>query len=138
MSRGQLFLVAGGLAATAVLCLVWAASMTPDVRSHVADQYQQYSSGRYACDGTPQQVATELSEYEEPEARASDRGSEYLRYEDDVAIIGPDGNRSCTVRMEGLDEGYSGGAFIFLGPGFTPGSPAGGAGGSGGGPGGTK
>ena len=138
MSRGQLFLVAGGLAATAVLCLVWAASMTPDIRSYVADEYQEYGSDRYACDGTPQQVADELSEYSEPEAWASDRVSEYLRYDDDVAIIGPEGSRPCTVRMEGVDEGYSGGAFIFLGPGFTPGSPAGGAGGSGGGPGSGK
>jgi hypothetical protein len=53
-------------------------------------------------------------------------------------IVGPDGNRPCSIRLEGLSAGYSHGAFLFLGPGFTPGSPSGGAGGSPGGPGGIK
>lgn len=138
-SRGRLFFLAGGLGVTAIVCLVIAASLGPDLRSYLGDRYQEYGSGRYECDGTPQQVADDLSAYQQPEARQADRGSEYLRYEDDIVVVGADGNRPCTIRLEGLDEGgYSGGAFIFLGPGFTPGSPAGGSGGSGGGPGGGK
>ena len=138
VTRGQLYFLAAALAGSSVLCLILAASMGRDVRSHVGEQYQAYGDNRYTCTGTPAQAANELAQYQEPEARASDRGSEYLRYEDDVAIVGPDGGRPCTVRMESLDEGYSHGAFIFLGPGFTPGSPAGGSGGSPGGPDGTK
>ncbi len=66
------------------------------------------------------------------------QGTEYLRYEDDIAVVGPDGNRPCTVRLEDVNEGYSHGSFIFLGPGFTPGSPSSGSGGSPGGPDGAK
>lgn len=53
-------------------------------------------------------------------------------------IVGPDGNYPCSIRVEPLSAGYSHGAFVFLGPGFFPGSPSGGAGGTPGGPGGTK
>lgn len=70
-----------------------------------------------------------------PAARAADGGSEYLRYDDDIVIVSPDPAGS-TVRVEDLDGRYRGGAFLFLGPGFRPGSPA--AGGSGGGPGDVK
>ncbi|MDF2583612.1 MAG: hypothetical protein K0R33_2255, partial [Mycobacterium sp.] len=56
----------------------------------------------------------------------------------DIVIVGPDGRYPCSVRVEDINSRYSGGGFIFLGPGFTPGSPAGGSGGSSGGPGGTK
>lgn len=138
MSGKHLYFLAAGLAVTAVLCLIIAASLGPDLRSHVSDNYQQYSSGRYTCSGSPTKVAEDLSQYKKPDAKTSDRGTEYLRYDDDIAIVGPDGTRPCTIRLEGLDEGYSHGTYIFLGPGFSPGSPAGGAGGSRGGPGGTK
>ena len=71
-------------------------------------------------------------------ARASSAGSQYLRYDDAIVTVGPDGPHSCSVRVEDLAAGYSHGAFIFLGPGFYPGSPAHGSGGSTGGPGGAK
>lgn len=139
LSRVQLFALAAGLGVAGVLFLIMAASLGTDIRSHVGETYQEYASGKYQCSSTPARVAADLAEYQEPEAQASDRGSVYLRYDDDIAIVGPDGNRPCTIRLQGIDEGgsrgYSGGGFIFLGPGFTPGSPAGGSGGSGGGPG---
>jgi hypothetical protein len=142
MSRGTLFLLSGLLAVAALLFLSIGVSMSPDLRSHVEDTYRQYGSDqgghRYECDGSPKQVADELAEAQEPEVRKSDRGTEYLRYEDDIVTVGPDGSRDCSVRVEGLEGGYSQGSFIFLGPGFSPGSPAGGAGGGPGGPDGTK
>ncbi len=65
-----------------------------------------------------------------PAARQADGGSEYLRYDDDIAIVSaaPGGS---TVRVEDLDSRYRSGFFGFLGPGFRPGSPAGGSGGPG-------
>ena len=86
----------------------------------------------------PTQVADTLADYQEPEARAANGNNEYLRYSDNIVTVGPDGNYPCSIRVEPLSAGYSHGAFIFLGPGFFPGSPSGGAGGTPGGPGGTK
>lgn len=62
--------------------------------------------------------------------RAADGDSQYLRYGDDIVIVGPDGDRPCSIRVEPLSAGYNHGSFIFLGPGFTPGSPCGGSGGT--------
>src|ERR1700757_3706266 len=93
---------------------------------------------RYLCEGSPAQVANTLAGYQSPAARASNAGSQYLRYDDPIVSVGPDGPHPCSIRVEDLSAGYSHGAFIFLGPGFYPGSPSSGAGGSSGGPGGTK
>jgi hypothetical protein len=138
VSRGRLFLLSGVLALAALLCLALGASATPDIRSHIDRTYQRYATtadaNLYECSGRPADVADELAAVREPHARASDRGTEYLRYDDDIVAIGPDGNRPCTIRVEDIRRGgYSGGAFIFLGPGFFPGSPAGGSGGGTGG-----
>ncbi|OBF92384.1 hypothetical protein A5790_14330 [Mycobacterium sp. 852002-51152_SCH6134967] len=144
MSRTALFWLAGGLAVAGIACLVLGISLqNRDIRTYVAENYAAHSHGSeassYECSGSPSEVADRLADYRAPEARATDRGIEYLRYDDDIVIIGPDGNRPCTIRVEDVrGSRYSGGAFIFLGPGFFPGAPAGGAGGSSGGPGGTK
>lgn len=143
MTRTGLFWLAGGLAVAATVCLVLGISLqSRDIKSHIAGTYRQYSTdadgARYACDGSPGAVADQVAAYQPPEARASDSGSEYLRYDDDIVIVGPDQGRPCSVRVEDTDARYSSGGFIFLGPGFFPGSPAGGSSGSPGGPGGTK
>lgn len=143
VTRTNLFWLAGGLAVAGVVCLIWGISlMGNNIRSHLASTYQEYSSdadgARYACSGTPSRVASDIAQAQPPEAQAGDRGSEYLRYDDDIVIVGPDGNRPCSIRVEDTDARYSGGGFIFLGPGFTPGSPSGGSGGSPGGPDGSK
>lgn len=143
MTRTFLFWLAGGMGALgAVLLLAGMLMLGKDVRGHVGDTYRQYSAdggnGRYECSGSPKQVADEIARYDAPEARASDRGTEYLRYNDDIVTVGPDGQYPCSIRVEDTNARYSGGGFIFLGPGFTPGSPAGGSGGSPGGPGGSK
>jgi hypothetical protein len=143
VSRNALFALAGVLGALgAVLLITGLVLLNKDVRNHVSENYRQYAAdggdGRYECSGSPKSVADDIASYDAPESRASDRGSEYLRYPDDIVIVGPDGRYPCSVRVEDINSRYSGGGFIFLGPGFTPGSPAGGSGGSSGGPGGTK
>jgi Domain of unknown function (DUF4247) len=143
MSRNRLFWIAGGLAVAAVVSLVFGIVLQQkDIGSYIAGHYREYSRDangtRYLCTGSPEQVANTLANYQAPEARASNGDNRYLRYSNNIVTVGPDGNYPCSIRVESLSAGYSHGAFIFLGPGFTPGSPSGGAGGSPGGPGGTK
>jgi hypothetical protein len=142
VSRTVLFVLSGGLAVCAGICLYLAVTLLPNIRSYVGDNYQQYAGSgndqRYACSGSPDDVADDLVGQQDPDAQADDKGVQYLRYDDDVVIVGPDGNRPCTIRVQGIDAGYNQGSFVFLGPGFFAGSPSGSAGGSSGGPDGAK
>ena len=143
MSRNGLFLLAIGLAITSVVSLAFGISMQhKDIRSYIASHYQEYARDaggtRYLCTGSPNQVADTLTGYQSPAARANNAGTQYLRYDDAIVSVGADGTHPCSIRVEDLAAGYSHGAFIFLGPGFYPGSPSRGSGGSTGGPGGTK
>ncbi len=142
MTPRKHFQIAGLLAVGALVCLVLGVIAFPKIGSHISDNYQRIrhtaAGDDYRCSGNPVQVADDLASYRTPEARQSDRGTEYLRYDDDIVTVGPAAGEPCVIHIEDLDAGYRGGAFIFLGPGFYPGAPSGGAGGSGGGPGGTK
>jgi Domain of unknown function (DUF4247) len=143
MSRNRLLLIAGGLALAATASLIFGIMLLhKDIASYIAGHYHEYSrdanGARYACTGSPDEVADTLADYQAPVARADNDQNEYLRYSNNIVIVGPDGSRPCSIRLENLSAGYSHGAFIFLGPGFIPGSPAGGAGGRPGGPGGVK
>jgi hypothetical protein len=143
MSRNRLLLVAAALALAAIGCLIFGVSLLhKDIRSYLAAHYHEYSHDaggtRYTCDGSPAQVANTLAGYQTPEARATSAGTQYLRYNNAIVTVGPDGTHPCSIQAEDLGAGYNHGAFIFLGPGFYPGAPAGGAGGTAGGPGGTK
>ena len=143
MSRNRLFVIALVLAITSLTSLIFGISLqSKDIRSYIAAHYREYSRDangtRYLCDGSPAKVANTLAGYQSPAARAQSAGTQYLRYNDAIVSVGPDGPHACSVRVEDLAAGYSHGAFIFLGPGFYPGSPSSGAGGSSGGPGGTK
>jgi hypothetical protein len=143
ISRKGLFWLSGGLAVAAIVSLVFGIILlNKDIASYIASHYHEYSRDangtRYVCTGSPDDVADTLAEYQEPEARAANGNSEYLRYSNNIVIVGPDGQYPCSIRVENLSAGYSHGAFIFLGPGFSPGSPSSGAGGTPGGPGGTK
>jgi Domain of unknown function (DUF4247) len=143
MSRNRLFVIAVVLALTSFTSLFFGISLQrKDIRSYIASHYREYSHDadgtRYLCEGSPAQVANTLAGYQSPAARASNAGSQYLRYDDAIVSVGPDGQHPCSIRVEGLGGGYSHGAFIFLGPGFYPGAPSSGTGGSSGGPGGTK
>lgn len=143
MSRNRLFVIAGVLGVAGVACLIFGIILLQkNIASYVAGHYHEYARDvngtRYQCTGSPDQVADTLADYAEPNARADNGKTEYLRYSNNIVIVGPDGNYPCSIRVESLSAGYSHGAFIFLGPGFSPGSPSGGAGGTPGGPGGTK
>jgi hypothetical protein len=143
MSRNRLFVIAVVLALSSFTSLFFGISLQrKDIRSYIASHYREYSHDadgtRYLCEGSPAKVANTLAGYQSPAARASNAGSQYLRYDDAIVSVGPDGQHPCSIRVEGLGGGYSHGAFIFLGPGFYPGAPSSGTGGSSGGPGGTK
>jgi hypothetical protein len=145
MTRTRLFILAGVLTVSAVACLVFGVLqiMTDqDVESYISGHYSQYASDpnavRYQCSGSPSDVADDIEDFQDSAARTSNRGTEYLRYDDNIVVVGPDGNRPCTVRVEDINAGYSHGAYLFLGPGFHPGSPSSSAGGSSGGPDGVK
>jgi hypothetical protein len=143
MTRNRLFVIALVLTIASFGSLIGGVTLLhKDIRSYIAGHYREYSHDaggtRYACDGSPGQVADTLADYQDPAARASSAGTQFLRYNDAIVSVGPDGPHPCSIRVEDLSAGYSHGAFIFLGPGFYPGAPSSGAGGSSGGPGGTK
>jgi Domain of unknown function (DUF4247) len=143
MTRNRLFVMALVLMIAAFGSLIGGVTLLhKDIRTYVADHYREYAHDadgrRYVCEGSPAKVADTLAGYQSPAARASSAGSQFLRYDDAIISVGPDGTHPCSIRVEDLSAGYSHGAFIFLGPGFYPGAPSGGAGGSSGGPGGTK
>jgi hypothetical protein len=143
MSRNRLFLIAGALAIAATASLIFGiVLLNKNIASYIASHYHEYSDdangARYVCTGSPEDVADTLADYQAPEARAASGDNEYLRYSNNIVIVGPDGSYPCSIRVESLSAGYSHGSFIFLGPGFTPGSPSSGSGGRPGGPGGTK
>jgi hypothetical protein len=143
MTRNRLFVIAIVLVIAAFGSLIGGVMLLhKDIRTYVADHYREYSRDaggiRYACEGSPTSVADTLAGYESPAARASSAGTQFLRYNDAIISVGPDGPHPCSIRVEDLSAGYSHGAFIFLGPGFYPGAPSSGSGGSSGGPGGTK
>lgn len=131
----------GVVAGMGVAALLTSCSGQSDIRTFIADTYEQRSSTRDAATfASPDPVGTttaRIVQRKEPAARQADGGSEYLRYDRDIVIVSaaPAGS---SIRVEDLGGGYSGGAFVFLGPGFNPGSPSGGVRGGGGGPGGVK
>jgi hypothetical protein len=143
MSRSRLYLIAGALAVASAASLIFGVLLLQkDVDSYIASHFHEYSrdanATRYTCTGSPAQVANTLAGYQAPVARGASGSNQYLRYDDNIVIVGPDGKYPCSIRVEDLSAGYSHGSFIFLGPGFTPGSPSGGSGGRPGGPGGIK
>ena len=142
MKRIHFFLLSGALTVAAAVCLYFGVTLMPDIRSYVTDNYQQYSGSgdttHYACSGSPASVADDLADAQDPDAQVTNGKTTYLRYDDNIVAVGPEGNRPCSIRVEGLGAGYNHGSYVFLGPGFYPGSPASGSSGSPGGPDGTK
>ncbi|CAM4416239.1 hypothetical protein MB901379_01943 [Mycobacterium basiliense] len=143
MSRNRLFVIAGALAVAATVSLVFGITLlNRDISSYIASHYREESRDvngtRYLCTGSAKDVANTLAKYKSPAARASYGDTEYMRYRRNIVSVGPDGTFPCVIRVENLSAGYNHGSYIFLGPGFYPGSPSGGSGGSPGGPGGSK
>lgn len=137
MSANRLFLIAGVLAVAAAVSLVSGITLlNRDIATYIGEHYREEShdvdAKRYLCSGSPKQVADTLTKYKTPAARATHGENEYMRYRRNIVIVGPEGTHPCIIRVQSLNAGYNHGAFIFLGPGFTPGTPSGGSGGPGG------
>lgn len=96
------------------------------VRGYLDDTFtEQSESGdttTYLATAPVPATAQQITAAVEPIARASDAGSEYLRYDDDIVVVSGAGAASA-VRVEDLEGPYRDGAYAYLGPGFTPGSP---------------
>ena len=62
MSRMYLFVLSGGLAVAAAVCLYFGITLLPNIGSYVTDNYHQYAgsgdTARYACTGSPNDVAS--------------------------------------------------------------------------------
>lgn len=128
------------LACVLLVCaLLGGCGLGSDVRDVIEDRYpMQQRTGDtvvYTSNEPVSSTVAAITGAVRPSARSADRGAEYLRYDDDIVIVSP-APAGSTIGVEDLDGRYRGGAFVFLGPGFRPGSPA--AGGFGSGPGGTK
>lgn len=99
---------------------------------------------RWTCgDRDPIEVGRELREEIRPQAYSENDGAAYLRTKNYLFIVSRQtpqaGSRdTCLITRESLGGRYSGGHFIYLGPGFGPSAPSGGSGGSAGSFGGAK
>ncbi|NLE79012.1 MAG: DUF4247 domain-containing protein [Rhodococcus sp.] len=120
----------------AAFVLLLTSACGSQAHDYIRDNYQHQSSqgdtDTYHSKDPVGTTAAAIADAKRPDAREQDGGSEYLRYNDDIVIVSAAAGGGSTVRVEDIDGGYRGGAFIFLGPGFNPHSPAGAAGGSGG------
>ncbi|HET8994774.1 MULTISPECIES: DUF4247 domain-containing protein [unclassified Rhodococcus (in: high G+C Gram-positive bacteria)] len=120
-----------------VVAVLATAGCGSQVHDYIADTYEHRGrSGDVDTYYSPDPVGTTVSDIvanDDPAARKADGGNEYLRYNDDIVTVGAASGGGSTITVEDLDGRYSSGGFVFLGPGFTPGSPAAGntSGGSG-------
>lgn len=116
---------AAGLAVS--LALLTGCGAGSDVRSFIDDTFDEQSesgdSSTYLAAAPVPAATSQIAGAVPPAAQASDAGSEYLRYDDDIVVVSPASGGSA-VRVEDLDGAYRDGSYAYLGPGFTPGSPA--------------
>ncbi|MFZ2530323.1 MAG: DUF4247 domain-containing protein [Rhodococcus sp. (in: high G+C Gram-positive bacteria)] len=118
--------------------VLFAAGCGAPVRDWLSDTYElRDRTGGVTTYYSPDPVGTTVSrivDEREPAARSADGGREYLRYDDDIVTVGSAAGGGSAVTVEDIGGRYSSGGYAYLGPGFTPGSPAAGniSGGSGG------
>jgi hypothetical protein len=114
--------------AAALLALLAGCGAGSDVRSFVDDTFDEQSesgdTSTYLAAAPVAAAAGQIAGAVPPAAQADDAGSRYLRYDDDLVVVSPASGGSI-VRVEDLDGAYRAGTYAYLGPGFTPGSPAG-------------
>lgn len=120
------------LAGAALALLLTACGGSGDVRGYLRDEFGDSArSGESETWQTSSPVGTVTGRIvgaRDPLARRADGGNEYLRYDDDVVIVSPAPGGGSSIVAEDLDGRYRSGGFLFLGPGFSPGSPAAGSG----------
>lgn len=113
--------------AAALLALVAGCGAGSDVRGFVDDTFDEQSesgdTSTYLAAAPVVAAAGQIAGAVPPAAQADDAGSRYLRYDDDIVVVSPASGGSI-VRVEDLDGAYRDGTYAYLGPGFTPGSPA--------------
>ncbi len=116
---------AAGLAVSLVLLTGCGAGS--GVRGFIDDTFDEQSesgdTSTYLAAAPVAAATSQIAGAVPPAAQASDAGAEYLRYDDDIVVVSPASGGS-TVRVEDLEGSYRDGSYAYLGPGFTPGSPA--------------
>ena len=98
--------------------------MQKDIGAYIASHYKEYprdaNGTRYACTGSPEDVADDLADYQQPEARADNDKNQYLRYSNNIVTVGPDGNRPCSIRVESLTRDTATARLSSSAPGSAP------------------
>ena len=125
-------IVGGILAIVLGLALVVASS---NAVRYVRKNYTQAAgtASTYECRGDRSTTVADISAHERPDAKNLQEQTEYLRYGDDMIIVGPSGGSSCRVQIDENSRTLRSGGFLFLGGAFGPRSPSSSSGGSSGG-----
>lgn len=130
---GWIIALIGGAVAI-ILGFILVAASTNAVR-YVRDNYTPTAgaANTYECRGDRPSTVADISEHERPDATNQQDQTEYLRYGNDMIIVGPSGSLTCRVQLDQNSRTLRSGGFLFLGGGFGPRSPSGSSGGSSGG-----
>ena len=131
--NGWIIALIGGVVAI-ILGVILVASSTNAVR-YIRDNYTPAAgaANTYECRGDQASTVADISEHERPDAKNLQDQTEYLRYGDDMIIVGPSGGLTCRVQLDENSRTLRSGGFLFLGGGFGPRSPSSSSGGSSGG-----
>ncbi|MEH6821432.1 MAG: DUF4247 domain-containing protein [Dietzia psychralcaliphila] len=131
--RGWIIALIGGVMAI-LLGLVLVSAGTNAVR-YVRENYTPVAndSNTFECRGDKAATVTDISAHERPDANGQQDQTEFLRYGDDVILVGPSEAMTCRVQLDENSRALRSGGFLFLGGAFGPRSPASSSGGSSGG-----
>ena len=131
--RGWIIALVGGVMVI-LLGLVLVAAGSNAVR-YVRENYTPVAgaSETYECRGDKAATVADISAHERPDGSGQQDRTEYLRYGDDVIVVGPSGAMTCRVQLDQNSRTLRSGGFLFLGGAFGPRSPASSSGGSSGG-----
>ena len=119
-------LVAGGLAVAAAGVLDFRnhhccrRTLRPISRATITSTPATRTERDTCAPDHPTRWPTRSPTYQEPEARADNDNTEYLRYSNNIVIVGPEGDHPCSIRVEGLSAGYNHGAFSLPRPRVRP------------------
>lgn len=131
--RGWIIALIGGVLAVVLgLALV---GFGVDAVRYVRDNYTAVAgtADTYECRGDRPATVRDISDHERPDASNTHEENEYLRYGNDMIIVGRSGDLACRVQVDTNSRTLRSGGFLFLGGAFGPGSPARSSGGSSGG-----